>query len=304
MGYNMIVEVTFLSIDKITAVKQIQEYIQDNIKNPITLSDVSKQIHYSLWYSARIFKEVIGINMFEYIRRLRLTEAAKTLRDTNNNVIDVAFDFLFDSHEGFTRAFSREFNITPKAYQKSRIPIQYFIPYKVIAKSQGKEEKQVETKAVFIQIIERPKRKAIIKRAKTATHYFQYCEEVGCDIWGMLCSIKEAISEPVGMWLSKKMIKPDTSIYVQGVEVPEDYSKEIPDGYEIIELPETLMMIFQGEPYEDDNFEEEVTKVMDYVSRYHPEVYGYVYDIDGYRFQYAPQGYRGYIEGRTVKKIK
>lgn len=63
------------------------------------------------------------------------------------------------------------------------------------------------------------------------------------------------------------------------------------------------MMIFQGEPYDDDDFRLEVGQVMDYIKKYNPEVYGYKYDEFGYRFQYEPQGYRGYIEGVTVKKI-
>ena len=47
-----------------------------------------------------------------------------------------------------------------------------------------------EVKSVFVQVIEKPERKVIIKRGKTATEYFQYCEEVGCDVWGLLCSMK------------------------------------------------------------------------------------------------------------------
>jgi hypothetical protein len=169
--------------------------------------------------------------------------------------------------------------------------------------SKRKEIKKLETKAVFVQILERPKRKALIKRGIKATHYFEYCEEVGCDIWGLLCSVKEAISEPVGMWLSKKLQKPNTSMYVQGVEVPFNYNGVIPEGLELVDLPETLMMVFQGEPYDDENFEQEVSQVMEYVSKYNPKVYGYKYDESGYRFQYEPQGFRGYIEGRTVVKL-
>lgn len=293
-----------MSQEKIDIVKQIQKYIKANIKEVITLADIAKHINYSLWYSARIFKEVMGMSVFTYIRKVRLTHAAIVLRDTNEKVLDVAFDFVFDSHEGFTRAFSKEFHVNPKQYQKSPVPLQYFIPFEVMNISNERKGKSMETKAVFIQIIERPKRKAIIKRAKTATHYFQYCEEVGCDIWGVLSSVKEAISEPVGMWLSNKLMKPNTSSYIQGVEVLDNYDGVVPEGCEIIDLPESLMMIFQGEPYDDENFQEEVGKVMQYISKYNPAVYGYEYDADGYRFQYEPQGYRGYIEGRTVKKIK
>ena len=88
---------------------------------------------------------------------------------------------------------------------------------------------------------------------KTAEEYFEYCEEVGCEVWSVLTSVKEALYEPIGMWLPKHLIKPGTSMYVQGVEVPLDYSNEIPGGYELIELPPCTMMVFQGEPYEDEN---------------------------------------------------
>jgi AraC-like DNA-binding protein len=292
--------VIYLSNEKINAVKNIQHFILENVHNSITLADLTKVSNYSLWYTAKIFKELTGKTAFDYIRSVRLTEAAKELRDTKTKVIDVAFDFVFDSHEGFTRAFAKEFNITPKVYQMSPIPLQYFIPYDVvdIEKEKG-DNKMKETKAVFIQVLERPKRKAIIRRGIKATEYFEYCEEVGCDIWGVLCSIKEATSEPIGMWVSKKMQKVGTSLYIQGVEVPFDYKGLIPQDCEIIELPASQFLVFQGEPYDDENFAEEVYKVMDFVAKYNQAVYGY--DEDGYRFQYAPEGYRGYIEGRSIK---
>lgn len=293
-----------LNNDKLIAVKRIQKYIKANIHNPITLSGISRYANYSPWYCARIFKEIVGMSIFTYIRRLRLTSAARVLRDTDAKVVDVAFDFMFDTHEGFTRAFAKEFLLNPKDYQKSPVPLKFFIPFEVMEKSKERNVETMETKTVFVQIIERPERKAIVRRAKTATHYFQYCEEVGCDIWGVLSSIKEAISEPVGMWLSPSLMKPETSVYVQGVEVPADYAGLIPDDCEIIDLPATLMMIFQGEPYPDEDFEAEVGQTMKAITKYHPESYGYQYDETGYRFQYEPQGYRGYIEGRTVKKLK
>ena len=97
----------------------------------------------------------------------------------------------FDSHEGFTRAFSKEFGIPPKRYTKSTPPIPLFIPekvfdsYRAIQKGGMKvnqEKRTNKTKAVFVQIMERPSRKALIKRGVRASEYFQYCEEVGCDV--------------------------------------------------------------------------------------------------------------------------
>ena len=281
-------------------VNQIQIFIEKNIASSITLQQLSKALNYSPYYISRVFKEVKGQNIFEYIRKIRLTSAARILRDKDVKVLDVALDFMFDSHEGFTRAFSKTFDITPKSYQLSPQPIKYFIPYLIEIKK--KEENRMEAKPIFVQIIQRPKRKAIIKRAVRATEYFTYCEEVSCDVWGILTSVKEALNEPMGMWLTEKLIKPNTSLYVQGVEVPDNYQGVVPEGFEIIDLPACELVVFQGEPYDDEDFRAQVGFVMESIEKYNPKVYGFSYDPDGYRFQYEPQGYRGYIEGRVIKR--
>lgn len=79
-------------------------------------------------------------------------------------------------------------------------------------------------------MVEKPERKLILKRGIKANHCFEYCEEVGCDVWGILTSFKEAMYEPAGMWLPENLIRPGTSSYVQGVEVPVNYSGRVPEG--------------------------------------------------------------------------
>jgi AraC-like DNA-binding protein len=86
------------------AVKRIKDYIAGHIREPITASDVAKAAGYSQFHAARIFKYATGLTPFEYIRRERLTESARALRSDKIRVIDVAFDYVFNSHEGFTRA--------------------------------------------------------------------------------------------------------------------------------------------------------------------------------------------------------
>ncbi|HYE69291.1 MAG TPA: hypothetical protein VEA58_11810 [Anaerovoracaceae bacterium] len=162
-----------------------------------------------------------------------------------------------------------------------------------------------DTKAVFVQVVERPARKALLKRGVRAKDYFQYCEEVGCDIWSILTSVKEALYEPIGMWLPKHLIKEGTSQYVQGVELPLDYSNEVPEGFDLIELPPCLMMIFQGEPYEDVDFMEAIGEIWQHIEKFDPTVYGYKWHPEAApRFQLAPMGYRGYIEALPVATVK
>lgn len=298
------------SWEKINAVQRMQDYIDEHITDPISLHMLAKAAGYSPWHSARIFKELTGKTPFAYIRELRLSRAAIKLRDDNVKIIDVALDFVFDSHEGFTRAFSKQFGMTPQDYCKNKPPLKLFMPrricdyYLMLQKGVNKMTKNNNTNTVFVQVIERPARKLILKRGVKATHYFEYCEEVGCDVWSMLCSIKEAIYEPIGMWLPENLRKPGTSIYAQGVEVPEDYSGEAPEGFEIIDLPPCKMMVFQGQPYEDDKFQEAIGDLWEAMKNYNPEIYGFRWaDEDGPRFQLAPMGYRGYIEARPVRQL-
>lgn len=295
--------------DIINAVQRMQLYIETNINSPITLSTLAREAGYSQWHSARIFKDLTGKTPFEYIRALRLSKAALELRDNKPKVIDVAFDFVFDSHEGFTRAFNKQFGISPKKYSENPTPIKLFMPHPIreYYLTFEKGEKTMTDKkntAIFVQVVERPKRKLILKRGQKASNYFEYCEETGCDVWGILTSIKEAMYEPAGMWLPKKLVPPGTSEYIQGVEVSDDYSGEIPDGFDVISLAPCKMMIFQTEPYDDEIFMEVIEELQNSIKKYSPELYGFEWaDDEAPSFQLEPQGYRGYIEARPVREI-
>ena len=128
-------------------------------------------------------------------------------------------------------------------------------------------------------------------------------EEVGCDIWGLLSSIKSICGEPVCLWLPKKYIKANTSEYVQGVEVSMDYSGKVPDGFDIIELPKCKYLMFQGEPFEEENFCEAIEQVCDAIKKYNPNINGFAWDNENPRIQLEPIGRRGYIELHPVKNI-
>ena len=296
--------------DVVDGVQRMQDYIEAHIQDPITLSELARAAGYSQWHAARVFKELTGKAPFEYVRALRLTKAALLLRDEQPKIVDVAFDFVFASHEGFTRAFSRQFGVSPVDYRRNPKQIRLFMPdrardrYLKLQKGEIGMAADEAAKTVFVQVVERPARKVILKRGVKATHYFEYCGEVGCDVWDALSHIREAMYEPIGMWLPNGMIKPGTSTYVQGVEVPADYSGALPDGFELVDLPPCKMMVFQGEPYDDCRFQEAIGEVWEVMKRYNPEVYGFEWaDDDAPKFQLAPMGYRGYIEARPVRQV-
>ncbi|SFR64883.1 helix-turn-helix domain-containing protein [Anaeromicropila populeti] len=144
-------------------VQRMQEYIELHLVNPITLKQLADFAGYSPWYVSRMFKEITGKAPYEYIRSRRLTQAALVLREGNKKVVDVALDFIFDSQEGFTRAFSKEFGITPGKYRMKTPPIKLFLPEKVYDTYRAihkKERMESGMKSVFVQIMERQKENA------------------------------------------------------------------------------------------------------------------------------------------------
>ncbi len=295
--------------EKLLAVQRMQDFIETHMTQPITLTDLARRAGYSPWHAARVFKELTGKAPFDYIRALRLSRAAQRLMEGKEKIVDVAFDFLFGSHEGFTRAFSKQFGTTPKNCSRGE-SVRLFMPpavgeyYLQKQREQGEEEMS-NVNTVFVQVVERPKRKVILKRGIKAAHYFEYCEEVGCDVWEVLSGIKDALYEPIGMWLPNGMIKPGTSKYAQGVEVAADYNGPVPEGYEVVDLAPCKMMVFQGQPYDDEKFEDAIGCLWDVMKKYDPKVYGFEWaDDEAPRFQLAPMGYRGYIEARPVRALK
>ena len=277
------------NLDKIIAVRKMQEHIIAHADEEITPEDLSRAAGYSKYHAARLFKELTGKNPFETIRALRLTRAAQVLRDSEGEVkvIDTVLDSGFNSHDGFTRAFARQFNITPQKYQQQTPPVRWFVHHPVQASQYISKEgaksmpKEPISRTMTVTAIERPARKLILLRSVKATDYFSFCEEMGCDWEGLFNSISEKFDTAALITLPQNLIKPATGNTAAGVEVPTDYNKPIPAGYETIDLPPCTMLYFQGASYEDENdFGHAIDTLWEIMDTYDPTQYSW---------QYAPE---------------
>ena len=287
-------------MDKFEAVRNMQEYIDNHINERITLNDLANVSLYSPWHSYRIFNEILGLTVSDYIRRLRLSKSALRLRDEKIKILDIAYEYGYDSVDGYQRAFHKEFMMNPYEYLKNPIPICLFIPYRKY--DQKEKIKMSNVSNVFVSIVEKPERKVIIKRGVKADNYMDYCNEVGCDVWGILSSIKSISGEPVCLWLPKHLIKVETSEYVQGVEVASDYSGIVPEGFEIITLPKATYLQFNGEAFNEENYCEAIEALWQAMDKYNPANIGYKWDNTNPRIQLEPIGERGYIELKAICK--
>ena len=165
--------------------------------------------------------------------------------------------------------------------------------------------KEPVKRTMTVTAAERPARKLILIRSVRATEYFSFCEEAGCDWEGIFNSIPEKFDTSALLTLPQNLIKLGTGNTASGVEVPLDYSKPIPDGCDVIELPPCVMLYFQGAAYEDENdFGEAIDTLWEIMASYDPSLYGWQYaaELAPY-FNFGAAAKTGARMARPVRKI-
>lgn len=266
-------------MNDVKAVVLAQEYIKAHHTDmEFSVENVCSAVGYSRRQLDRLFQKHMSITLYEYINAVLLSESAAKLVDSDNTVIDVALDYHYQSHEGYTRSFVKRFSITPSEYRKNKIAIPIFTQhpanhYYILKEGQTMDNTSICT----VTPVNRPKRKLIYLTSRSATDYLSYCEEVGCDWEGLLNSIPEKFDTAALIDLPDFLHENGISKIASGVEVPLDYEKPLPDGYKIAELPECTMLYFQSEPYDNpDDFGKYIGQVFKAIENYDFERYGYV----------------------------
>lgn len=97
--------------------EKVLAYIDVHIYEKINLCDLSEIVRYSPFYFSRLFSEAMGMPVTAYIRIRKLQYAIVSLLE-GHKVLDVALLYAFESHEGFTRAFTQLFGSTPSTVRK------------------------------------------------------------------------------------------------------------------------------------------------------------------------------------------
>lgn len=291
--------------EQILAVQRMQDYIEAHLDDAVTLAALASVSLFSPWHSYRLFRQHTGLTPAEYLRRLRLSRSALRLRDGGSRVIDVACELGFGSVDGYQRAFFKEFGCNPHDFSAHPVPLPLFTPYGVKFRELRKEgDPTMEARNVFVQLITKPERQVIIKRGVNAADYFAYCDEVGCDIWGLLTSMRSLSGEPVCLWLPESYRTPGTSVYVQGVEAASGENAPVPEGFDVINLPQTDYLMFQGEPFQEEDYCQAIYDVQRAIDRYDPALIHCAWDDSQPRIQLEPIGERGYIELKAVSRLK
>jgi AraC-like DNA-binding protein len=112
-GSNTLQPYTFHS----RRIEKAINYMKENFRNPIRLSDVSKAASMSEVAFSRFFKQKTGSNFIDSLTDIRIGHACRMLIDTTHSVTEIAYGCGFNNISNFNRIFRKKKGYTPKQFR-------------------------------------------------------------------------------------------------------------------------------------------------------------------------------------------
>lgn len=109
----------FLKDKNIIKLKKAIEYMRENYKSQLSLTELAKAVDVSPKYFCVIFKAMTGMTAFEYLNAYRIEKAAKALISTDDEITEIAFSCGFNDLSYFIKTFKKYKNTTPKMFRNS-----------------------------------------------------------------------------------------------------------------------------------------------------------------------------------------
>src|SRR5229473_7991594 len=94
-------------------------YIESHLADALSLDEIAAIGGVSRFHMVRAFAAATGMSVMRYVRTRRLSEAARALAQGAPDILNLALDADYGSHEAFTRAFRDHFGVTPEAVRSS-----------------------------------------------------------------------------------------------------------------------------------------------------------------------------------------
>ena len=106
-------------------------YIDSHLKDEFSIEDVASHVYMSSGYFQKAFSMLCGFTVSEYIRNRRLAESGMELLSSGEKIIDIALKYGYNSHDSFTKAFSRFHGATPSAVRRGGCTLKAFAPLRL-----------------------------------------------------------------------------------------------------------------------------------------------------------------------------
>src|SRR3954470_18700591 len=94
-------------------------FIESHLAGELSLDEIAGIAGISRFHMVRAFAAATGLSVMRYVRARRLSEAARALANGAPDILQLALDADYNSHEAFTRAFRDHFGVTPETVRGS-----------------------------------------------------------------------------------------------------------------------------------------------------------------------------------------
>ena len=273
-------------MDYIDILQEMLRYIDTHIKEKLSVEKLAARAGFSPYHFCRVFQWGVGYSIMEYVRNRRLAFAASEL-NSKRLIIDIAIEYGFETHSGFSKAFRRYFGCSPEIYRTHanfnvpKLPIliktkQYVNGGIVI------EPKMVKKSAVKLAGF------ALVTNNKNGENNIEipkFWHRIMTD--GSLDKLhEESFVKSHADYGACFLKNPETGEfeYVIGLEVKDGH--DISGEYHVCTVPEALYAVFSSPPSDEANFSSAIQGTWKYIfSEWFPNS-GYEFDENGIDYEY------------------
>ncbi len=97
--------------------RYIVDYIEENYMKPVSLSDISRELNFSLPYTCKKFKNDVGISFIEYLQKKRIEQSCRLILNTDKKISEIAELVGYQDTKFFNRVFKKHLRITPREFK-------------------------------------------------------------------------------------------------------------------------------------------------------------------------------------------
>lgn len=228
-------------------IKKAIQYMEDELLEDISYSDVAKHVYLSNYHFQRVFSLITDITPGEYIRNRRLSLAGQEITLSEVSIGEMAYKYGYESPESFSRAFKRFHGVSPSKAKKGDVQLNSFnrlvikltteggtgMNYRIVEKEPFTllaKVKQFPNESIDSEVKETNEIAAFWDRSSQSDVFERLREHAkGYDVYGACAPIRE-----------------DSDYFDYGIAMAYDGSG-VPEGYQLWEVKPTVWAVFPCE---------------------------------------------------------
>lgn len=137
-----------------TIIRKSKEYIEKHIDEVLTVAKIAGTVGYSEYHFSRIFRQETGVSVMEYVKSEKLRRASGDIRN-GAKIVDTAVKYGWESHNGFTKAFKKEFGYCPALLRAMVMSMKQLGGKNMNEGMTGRPEEHAEKQVLFEKLKER-----------------------------------------------------------------------------------------------------------------------------------------------------